>query len=40
MKHQKGFTVTVVIAALAVLLWLACVVGLIYVVAHFIAKFW
>jgi type II secretory pathway pseudopilin PulG len=40
MKTQKGFTITELLAVLMLLFWFACVVGIIYVALHFIAKFW
>jgi len=39
-KDQKGFTIVELIASLGILVWLALVIGVVWAVWHFVAKFW
>ena len=39
-KSQRGFTITELLDAIVFVVWLAIVCSMIYVVFHFITKFW
>jgi Tfp pilus assembly protein FimT len=39
-RRQRGFTLYELLAVGAGLAWIAAIIGIIYVIGHFIAKFW
>lgn len=40
MKNQKGFTAIELILVVSVVAWVAVFCGIVYVLVHFISKFW